>query len=336
MSRHLILSHAADLDGVGSAALLAHCVPAQDFDDTAVVFADNDDRLDKLAQAIRSYKPDVVWISDLSFHAHEFQEASTILRDIESVCFFDHHGPSADFFARVRSEMPNAQVFFDASGNSCAADLIYNNPPTSNPDAFEWPAWLEDLRRFTHSADLFLNAEENGKLLSMAISILGAEAMFNLLMADSQNAYSDTYCMAIRVAVDRCRQQDQKSWELVNWTTTTVSLTDLPESPNLVLCLSSGNESVIGNITAEKYSPAWTVMIKPDSFNVSMRTNDATIALTGISVQDIALQFHGGGHPRAAGFPLPLEWVYGGLDRARTDLVAALSEIHANKSKVLA
>lgn len=329
--KYLIVSHRADLDGVASAVLMTQAVPEEHRMNAHVAFADYDDKLPLLSGVVDTFKPDVVWIGDLAFRINEFDDVYALLKDVGEVKFYDHHVSSSEFFDRVRESWPQACVSLDVSGDFCTADLVYND----NPDAMT-SEWMEELRSATHSADLFLNINRNGTLLSMVITVLGANATFDMILADPSCICEEKFTGVMQACVEKCRRQDQKSFDLANWSEHSMLVTSLPGSPKIVLCFTAGNESVIGNGMAERHSPAWTIMLKPDINAVSMRTNQQTIDMTGISVADIAASFGGGGHPRAAGFDLPLPWLIKGMDFALVELADRIRSIHAEKQLTLA
>jgi len=296
MKKVSIVSHRADLDGVASAVLAAefvmsrHGIPPE-----KVIFADYEDAKTAIARA--AIDADELWILDLSIREPNIAEFFKHIPR-ESVFYFDHHNSSVP---TVEAWDSAASIYFDDSGNYCTADLLYEAAGNVAPRFAKTPVY-DQLVAATHSRDLWVNDVREGALLTDAIAILGAQAVYQELIEQPSSAFETKFPKLFQEAVIIADNQREAAMAMANNTKMSI-----PVKPgcNLVYAITTGYQSEVGHMILQQYPGSYAIMFNLSNLTGSIRCDKDTAAANGIGANNIASLFAGGGgHPYAAGFPL--------------------------------
>lgn len=296
MRKVSIVSHRADLDGVASAVLASefvmsrHGVPPD-----KVIFADYEDAKTAIARA--AIDADELWILDLSIREPNIAEFfKHIPRD--SVFYFDHHNSS---IPTIEAWDDKAGIYFDDSGNYCTADLLYEAAGNVAPSFVKTPVY-DQLVAATHSRDLWINDVIEGSLLTDAIAILGAQAVYQELIEQPSSAFESKFPRLFQEAVVIADNQRGAAMAMANNTKMVIPVKD---GCSLVYCITNGYQSEVGHMILQQYPGSYAIMLNLSNLTASIRCDKATATNNGIGANSIASLFSGGGgHPYAAGFPL--------------------------------
>lgn len=287
-----ILTHAADLDGVGSAVLLANLHPDDHVDVRFTEYADMEAKIQEFENL------DMLYISDLSFKTADIMDHVRLPK--EKVLIFDHHASSKPIFDQIDDR---AKIYFDASGKKCTVDLIWDYIQLQSAK-LHFGKNLRHLVEATHSIDLWIKNVRDGDLLSDIISMIGPEKTFELLMEDNHRCYEEHFTIGMRKSVELAEEKRQYALAMA-MNSHSIVQPFLNEDVKLIVAFTHGYQSDVGNSFLQQHSLAWVVLYDLGKGSASYRTNGYTIAKYKISAKTIAEHFGGGGHPEAAGSPMP-------------------------------
>ena len=305
MSRVLIVSHIADLDGVASAVLAYQHIRHYRSIFPEVVFADYDDAFEKIVEAAKG--KDEVWICDISWKMSNIgliDHLSHISPD--RLLFFDHHRSSRDCFDAWKER---ATFHFDDSGESCTADLVYRYIMDNGWDFFiadnGWgECQIPAIVSAAHSRDLWIRNDPNGCAISSVIDELGARAVFDALIKDHSLIHINNFPPSW---VDACKHSEQnleKSYLVARNTMVKAhALSPNGSSVPIMACIALGCISEVGERILTEEDGGFIGFIDLVHGGLSFRSTLPTIETMGFGVNEIASRLHpnGGGHPVASG-----------------------------------
>ena len=296
MSKVAIVSHRADLDGVASAVLASefvmsrHGVPPE-----RVIFADYDDVKTSIARA--AIDMDELWILDLSIREPNIAEFFKHIPK-KSVFYFDHHNSSVP---TIEAWDDIASIYFDDSGSYCTADLLYEAAEQVAPRFVKTPVY-DHLVEATHSRDLWINNVSEGALLTDAITVLGAQAVYQELIEHPESAFEAKFS---RLFQDAMVIADKQRAEAMSMALNTKMSIPVKDGCNLIYTLANGCQSEVGDMFLEQETGSYVIIFNLSKLTGSIRCRPDTVKANGIGANNIASLFvGGGGHPYAAGFPL--------------------------------
>lgn len=310
------VSHSADLDGVASAILANFYLKTLHHGaHVNVVFTSvNGDAENAIISAIQDSS--VIWITDLSFSNENFLSDLFKFHPDKAIHVFDHHASSQQAFQNVSS----CNAVLDISGNKCATDLVYDYIKTRIGCI---PAEYCDLVRYTHSIDLWIKDEPQGERLTEVIQNLGAKETFNLLTQDISKIYLENFTPAMQLCNKISDRNLSKSSSLA-FNSVLEEKTDTLGVVKAAFCYGCASEVGSALVQGEK---AWVGLIDMSRQELSFRTNNETVNLTGIGANDIAKFLGGGGHPNAAGSKCTKEILLGGPAILKQEMVKIISKI---------
>ena len=313
MSKAIIVSHIADLDGVASAVLLWHYLKAKNGEEPQVFFTDYVDAGEMIKRV--SLDCEELHISDLS------QRDVTLVPTIPGtpkLFFYDHHPDSKLAFELWADK---ATIWFDDTASRCATDLVWD-AYASILEALD-PA-LVDLKAAAHSIDLWIKDRIEGDELSSVVAVKGAQVLFNILSAEPCRAQKENYSNEIKQCIYISAEQLRVSEALAKNTACKFVVKD----DAVVICAYSwGRTSDVGHSLLIENPYAWIILMDLKRMTLSMRSNAETVAKYNVSVQDIAGSLGGGGHPVAAGAPLTHACVVQGTEKFAGLMGALVQEI---------
>ena len=319
MSKVLVVSHIADLDGVASAVLAYSHLTRTRAITPHVLFADYDDAFEKVIEAAREM--DEVWICDLSWKMTNIGLIDHLAHiQPDRLFFFDHHRSSRDCFDAWKGR---ATFFFDDSGESCTADLIWQYM-ISHGHA------LDDIAPIVsaaHSRDLWIRNDPNGCEISSVIDELGALAVFEALVCDPSLIQITNFPRKWQDICKRAGQKLEKSYLVARNTMTKASVrnTDGAMMP-VMACIALGSISEVGERILNEEGGGFIGFIDLDHGGLSFRSTFPTIEKMGFGVNEIACRLHpnGGGHPVASGAANDVRHLTDGPNALLKDMIAAI------------
>jgi oligoribonuclease NrnB/cAMP/cGMP phosphodiesterase (DHH superfamily) len=288
----LIISH-TDLDGVAS-ALIAHKYLLETTSENAeVVLVNYDCAMDVIIEEFSSQKYDEIWIADLSIREAEVFKKIKKFKDQIKTVWIDHHASS------VSQDWMDICII-EESDEECAASLMYkycNSQIDFDIHHYDY------LSRYARDVDLWRQKYSRATDLSMIISVLGPQRLFQILNQDVIKLFEFTSEM------ERALKKAQENLEAsLNMATITKEETKLDNNLILVSAVCNGYTSIVGDaLGGDRIIVA---LVDLNNKGISLRTKSANINLPDINfgVHEIAERFEykgrrGGGHPAAAGAP---------------------------------
>jgi oligoribonuclease NrnB/cAMP/cGMP phosphodiesterase (DHH superfamily) len=296
MKKVSIVSHIADLDGVASAVLATEIVMSKyGYAPEQVLFANYDDVKTVIARA--AIDADELWILDLSIREPNISEFFKHIPK-ESVFYFDHHQSSTPV---IEAWDDCASIYFDDSGDYCTADLLYEAANNISPRFVKNNA-TNQLVAATHSRDLWINDVNEGALLTDAIAVLGAKAVYQELIEQPISAFEHKFTPIIQESIAIAKKQRASAMTMASNTKMTIKVND---NCTLIYAIANGYFSEIAHAFLIQNPEAYAMIFDLGRLTCSVRCNSETIEKNGVGANTIASLFHGGGgHPYAAGFPL--------------------------------
>lgn len=324
-TKSLIVSHAADLDGVTSAVVVDELLRLHCRESIDVVFANYDDALSLIQEHAPKY--DEIWITDLSWKPGSPLMESLAHIAPENRWLVDHHASSAEMMEVWKGQ---ANILFDPRGAKCAADLcwdraceVFREMLGENAPSVHFET-LQALVKATHSRDLWVQDDPMGNILTDVLTEIGPYAMFRQMQRPLLQLDVDLFPAEWQRAIAKAARAREKSCKVAERSLSEVRVND---APALMVCLSLGHSSDVGHHLLSTRGLGWVAMICPGASTISFRTNQETIDRTGVAVNDIAARMHpeGGGHPCAAGCPLDPKYLIHGTESLKRDLLELLS-----------
>lgn len=311
-----IISHIADLDGVASAILanfyFKTLYPGAQVNITFTSV--NSGAENAIVSAIQDSS--VIWITDISFSNSNFLSDLFRFNPDKAIYVFDHHASSQQAFQNISG----CNVILDISGNKCATDLVYDYIKTRVDHI---PTEYYDLVRYAHSIDLWIKDEPQGERLTEVVQILGAKKTFNILTQDISKVYLKNFTPAMQLCNEISINNLSKSSSLA-FNSVLEEKTDTLGVVKAAFCFGCASEVGSALVRGEK---AWVGLIDMSRQELSFRTNNETVNLTGIGANDIAEFLGGGGHPNAAGSKCTKEILLGGPTVLKQEMVKIISKI---------
>lgn len=304
--KYVVMSHADDTDGVGSALLVTKYLLGLTGVMPEVVFIKYD-QIDEMVPQ-KAAEADELWLTDLSFRNLDLIEP---LRKFgkERLFFFDHHGSSCEFAKALEGL---ATIGFIHQGTHCAADLVFEFVAPKLKDTDEYP-WLEKLRRYTHSRDLWIRDEPNGDAFQQIINVLGPDRTFTLLNEDIKRIDPENWNYEMRLAKRISDERLQESLALAK--ATAVRSQFKPGHPfagfEVIAAMTNGDQSEAGEMLLGNRTGC-VGLLTLNRQGMSLRTNERTFKEFNLGMNTLAEKLGGGGHPCAAGAPPTVELLCGG------------------------
>ena len=318
--RTIIISHEEDLDGVASAVMLTYALLQRDKQKAVFTVFANYNNVDEIVEQ-HARNADEIFISDLCLRNTGLSAFWNHL-PADRVTIIDHHSQTS---ASLEAWKGTMTPIFDDSGSKCATDLVFENfvIPLTSFAAFKQHGELERLCQITHSTDLFLQDEPLSMPLSDIVTVLGADTVYNMFLHQlrtnevcflDDSKFNEAMRLAVMTAaVRRLTSLDLARKTVVHEPINTSQFQDeCSDRPVVSACIIQGYQTDVGNEIRKQYPFGWIAMLDLDRHQISFRTNDETIARTGVNVRDIAAKLGGGGHPCASGAPISVDLYKGG------------------------
>lgn len=284
----LVISHFADIDGMGSIILSKFYFKDFDF-----LLADNNHDFD-LENDIDTSIYDTIYICDLGFNDKNLKyclEHPEIAMKIKN---FDHHESEEE-----KNKYAFVNEVFELNGHAtCATELFYNYLLTLPNSEFLQSNFFKELVDAICTQDTWTFEERNNILgpdLAVLHSYLGALAFIDLIAG--LDCTGDFYLPKNYEDII-IRQNEIAKRDIENY----ISKAKLIEFNNykIAVSISEGYRSSVGDALMKKYPEAdFALIINFYRLTCSLRTDNDKYNL-GLIAQEFTSV--GGGHKRAAGF----------------------------------
>lgn len=309
------ITHSADLDGLGSAAMLIGTFGVKR---SNILFADyNDARFDHLMREIKAIAPkgSLFIISDINIdkgHKSYFLKLFEYLKGRgNTIIWLDHHSWSMQNVAVIKKYC--SLMVVGENTDNCAAQLVYRTLCNSSKK-------YARLSAMTHLADFNIRSKRYDpvlKRIAFAINSINrrSPAAADPLLRKAAEAISryDFGADAIKTYYNEYMRESKKN--LANLSNNIFSF----DTGRVVVGIGFGS-GVHSNAAAEfiktKTGAAMTLYVNTAKMQVSMRSEPK------IDCIKLASRERGGGHPNAAGFPVASK-VFDRLDGKGKELFVA-------------
>jgi hypothetical protein len=284
----LVISHFADIDGMGSIILSKFYFKDFDF-----LLADNNHDFD-LENDIDTSIYDTIYICDLGFNDKNLKYCLEHPEVAMKIKNFDHHESEEE-----KNKYSFVNEVFELNGHAtCATELFYNYLLTLPNSEFLQSNFFKELVEAICTQDTWTFEERNNTLgpdLAVLHSYLGALAFIDLITGF--DCTGDFYLPKNYEDII-IRQNEIAKRDIENY----ISKSKLIEFNNykIAVSISEGYRSSVGDALMRKYPDAdFALIINFYRFTCSLRTDNDKYNL-GLIAQEFTSV--GGGHKRAAGF----------------------------------
>lgn len=289
-SKILVISHIADIDGMGSVILANKFYGAVDY-----ILCDIGNLVDALKR-IENKEYDIIYICDLSF----VSDAVSYINDhsylIEKIKHFDHHS------SRIDDTTPSyANYVLELNGIKTSATELFYNYLISLNNEFKSKFYDEFVEGIRANDTWDMNGDfELGRKLASIHAILGSNPFIEMVLSlDANQGF-----VLPKVYLDFIKADQDKMDSYI-------------KNANKNLCISEYNGMKIGVSITEQYRSVlgdeicklnpeivFILIINFNRMSCSLRTTRDDIHLG-----EICKEFHhdGGGHRKAAGFIIDSE-----------------------------
>lgn len=284
----LIISHIADIDGMGSVILGKYY-----FKDIDYLLAENNHDFD-LEKDIDVNIYETIYICDLGFNDKNLEYVLNRPDVASKIKNFDHHESELE---KNKYSFVNEVIKLNER-LTCATELFYNYLLTLPNSEFLKSKFFKEFVEAVRSLDTWTFKETNNNLGSDLAVLLGYLGVVKFIDLISSLDCSDTFYLPESYEDIINIQNETKERDVVNY----LSKSKVIEYNNykIAVSISEGFRSDVGDALMNKYSDAdFALIINFYRNTCSLRTNNDKYDM-GL----IAKEFtnNGGGHKRSAGF----------------------------------
>ena len=282
-NHHIIVSHGHCPDGA-AAVVVARQVCKQ----TEYVCGLHD-RIDQqvLNAAHRISHDGVLWITDISCGEETLDEVCELLMSKNaSLGVYEHH-VSRNFLSNYK--LPDGlkgEIIFDMT--RCGSKIFYDAMLKYARGKLESYA---DFIRLTNDRDLWLNDDVKSAELSSLHSILGEDRFIQRFYKNSQVVFSEKEQVLLSYERDQLMKKMHRHMENIDIQTD-------PEGVKYGIMIGEGKASEVCNAAIHKFGLEYVLMLDYNHKRASIRSKAI------FDCAKFASERGGGGHERAAGFPI--------------------------------
>lgn len=292
-SDKLIISHIADIDGMGGVILGK--LAFNNIDYALLEFNELDNYLENLSQ-FEKYKE--IYIIDICVRNKSISLIeNSFLKN--KVVLFDHHESDVD---TNKYDWANVICINKDNVLTCGTSLFYdylveNCNIESN---LSYSYFVEAIRNYDNNGPLKLKGNRDGIILTDILSVIGVDSFisnyYNKLNTDKKTfSFSEE---ELKISSD-LKNRINNYINLCE-----KNLYDLVLNNNTVgLSVSNKYRSMVGNVLSEKYKDKYDYILIADF----ERDKFSTRTVNNINLSEICQSFGGGGHKGAGGFDMTEE-----------------------------
>lgn len=264
-----------DLDGVGCAVIFLKCFPH-----AKIFFTGYDEVTEVATQILLDYPEADITVTDMSFNA----DLAEILNARGNISLIDHHSTAL----WLMEKYPWAVVDISHSATKLLHAMLSNTH------------LLQDYQPFVDLVDNYdtwgngkpSGPTEQAKDLSRLCFLLGQERFMHRFVLASQ----PTLTSPEMVLVEMDKEHEEK---YLAYAETKANISTDPQGNQFAMVGAERYTSVLGNHLLKKLGVEYVIMVDLLHEKVSLR------GLGNVHLGEMAKTLGGGGHARAAGFPIP-------------------------------
>ena len=282
---HVIVSHAHCPDGA------AAVVVARSIDRHCEYIGGLHGRIDEqiLDAARRMGKGGVLWIVDICCGEEALLQVFEILKKKNVYLGVYEHHITRNYLQHLSlPEGLEGEIVFDL--HRCGSRIFYEAMKSQHPTRL---AGMEEFIRLTNDRDLWINADIRSAEMSALHSILGEERYIQRFSKNSKVEFSETERVLLDYEKEQLMRRMHKMLESIRLATD-------PRGYKYGVMIGEGKASEICNAAIHKFHLEYVCLLDFNSGRASIRSQKEfdCAAFSGSR--------GGGGHQRAAGFPIPI------------------------------
>lgn len=297
--KFISLTHAADIDGVASAALISIKYKMS----VERVFFSNYSKEDlsyveKSMQRFLKDDPVTLFITDLGMNTNLIPDFLRIINKVKAkggrVIWFDHHPWKPDMIKKVASKCDFAII--GENPKFCATEITYRNLKLSG-------SFLEKLVKLVHYADFALDSHDKG-----THNTIGTYAMSITYFNNMPHAKRDR---ELRHLVKLLTQQKFKDKRVIDAAKTFENLNNKRIKSMVKRLYPAGNTASIGFSMPIQSNQGCAAIRKESGKDICIYVNTevgkASLRSVKADTSILSHSFGGGGHPHASGFNIDMK-----------------------------
>ena len=282
---HIIISHAHCPDGAASV------VVAKSIERHCEYIGGLHGRIDDqvLDAARRITKGGVLWIVDICCGEEALREVFKILMEKNvRLGIYEHH-ITRNYLENISlPEGLEGEIVFDL--NRCGSRIFYEAMKPLHPSRL---AGMDEFIALTNDRDLWINADIRSAEMSALHAILGEERYIQRFCKNSKVVFTESERVLLDYEKEQLMRRMHKMLE-------SISIFTDPQGFRYGIMVGDGKASEICNAAIHKYSLEYVCMLDFNSGRASLRSHK------DFDCAAFSAARGGGGHQRAAGFPLTI------------------------------
>jgi oligoribonuclease NrnB/cAMP/cGMP phosphodiesterase (DHH superfamily) len=281
--QHIIVSHGNCPDG--AAAVVVAKAIERHAEYICGLHGKVDDQI--LAAAQRLSKDGTLWITDISCGPETLDKVFELLMAKNcSIGIYEHH-ISRNFLEKVKiPEGLNGEIIFDL--HRCGSKIFYEAMKDHHPSRL---AGLEEFITLTNDRDLWINADIRSAELSSLHSILGEDRYIQRFLKEKSVEFSESERVLLDYEKEQLMRRMHKVMDKI------VIKTD-EQGLKYGIMVGEGKASEVCNAAIHKFKLEYVCLLDYNSGRASIRSHEI------FDCASFATARGGGGHERAAGFPI--------------------------------
>lgn len=285
-NENLIISHVADIDGMG-AVILAKLI----YDNIDIILLDPDE-LNGIIQEIKSNNYKKIYITDIAIRDFDIYEF--INNNFDNILYFDHHLTNVDTSKYNWATVIPEENGILASGTSLFYDYLLNKFSNKYISSEYTLNFVEAIRSYD-TWDFKRTGNLDGKHLAEIFSVLGIDKFIDKYYNKIISNYKSCKLEFDEYELDIIKRLEDDMKEYVDKCDETLIITNFL-GYKVGISISENYRSEIGNVLSSRHKDLDFILIanfvrRAFSFRT---TND-------INVNEVAKLIGGGGHSKAAG-----------------------------------
>jgi oligoribonuclease NrnB/cAMP/cGMP phosphodiesterase (DHH superfamily) len=240
-----------------------------------------------LHAAKRIEKGGQLWLADICCSEEALEKVLTVLLEKNaSIGIYEHH-ISRNFLAHTKLPKGlDGEIVFDMK--RCGSKILYETMKPRHPSRLEG---LDELIELTNDRDLWINADIRSAELSTRHGILGDDRYIHRLQKNADPSFTESE----RVLLDYEKEiMMQRMHRLMEKMTIHRDQNGLKYG----IMIGEGKASDVCNAAIHKYNLEYVFLVDFNSSRASVRSNET------FDCAKYSENRGGGGHERAAGFPI--------------------------------
>ena len=284
--KEIIVSHGNCPDGAGSAVVAKVLKPSIEY-----VRGSHDKIDNQILSAAKKVKNNgTLWIVDIGCDRSTLDTVCELA--IEKNFFlgiYEHHVSRSYLASYDLPENVLGEILFD--NERCGSKIFYERMVQDYPEKLKN---YEEFIRLTNDRDLWKNEDPRSADMSLLHSIYGDEKYVQRYVTDSSVEFSDTEDILVKYEKERLMKR-------MHYLLSSIEIKVDRNGYKYGIIIGEGKASDVCNVAIHKFGLEYVCMIDYNTKRASIRSNKEFNCAAFSEARG------GGGHIRAAGFPIPRE-----------------------------